>query len=511
MESARRYLERLLCELKATSQSRLPGVKAMARIAGVSHGAMSGALAELKRSGALEVRPGKGTVIAQAAEVAGTVLPEGTCRWHRLTARMRRELADGLFGDTRLPSQKELMARYGVAQRTLVKALTVLAAEGTLEPSGGTFRPAAPPLPRARNTLVLFSRGGPAGELVVYTPRTTIQFSALEQLCAARDVRLQVVLCHFDGARLTFPGWQSGSLAEVFDPGKVLGFMVWRLGLLADFTAELVARLHGLGRPIAVFVESQDDLQIPGLPVDRLVRRYSTAPDFEAGRAVGRFLISRGHRRVCCWSEGSALQWCRERLAGIRHAFAGAGMPDAVESLSAWTDEYLYDAAEVQRVNDRLRRAVQQVSRELAVPIRPERETEVVSGLYFSGIYRELVFRALEPRMREALRSRRATAWVGTADPVAIECLRYLQASGAGVPEEISVVGFDDSPDAATRRLTSYNFNGAAAVNRMVDFLLWPDAPITRSGAGVPVMVDGFVHERATTGPAPSGPTGPRA
>jgi DNA-binding FadR family transcriptional regulator len=63
LETARRYLERCVQDLRLARQSRLPGLKATAALAGVSHGVMGEALAELKRSGVVEARPRRGTVL----------------------------------------------------------------------------------------------------------------------------------------------------------------------------------------------------------------------------------------------------------------------------------------------------------------------------------------------------------------------------------------------------------------------------------------------------------------
>jgi DNA-binding transcriptional regulator YhcF (GntR family) len=474
----------------------------MAIDAGVSHAAMGKAVGELRSNGILDVRQRRGIVLASVTPES-PVTPSahgGPHRWHRLKSQLHWELADGLFGSDRLPSQKELAGRYRVSPKTLSKALRSLVDDGVLTPEGKRYQVVVPARVSGRNTIVLFARGGVSGELVVYTSRTSAQFSVLEQLCSSRNVRLQVVLCQFEGTRLTFPGWESGSFAQAFEASRVLGFMVWHLGLTPDFTSELATRLYRLGKPTAIFCEDPKDLATPGLPSDPMVRQYAASADFQAGVTVGTFLIARGHRRICCWAEGSELLWGKERLAGIRRAFSDAGIADGVRSFSAWTDEYFYDSEKVQHINDHLKRTIERAAQELAIPVRSDRMTDIIGSLYVAGLYREHVFHALEPSMRQSLGSGDATAWVGMNDVRAMECLRYLQVNKVRVPERVSVIGFDDSPEAATHRMSSYNFNGVAAVNRMVDFLLWPNAPIVRSEAGRPVVVQGFVNERATTG-----------
>jgi LacI family transcriptional regulator len=52
----------------------------------------------------------------------------------------------------------------------------------------------------------------------------------------------------------------------------------------------------------------------------------------------------------------------------------------------------------------------------------------------------------IEPAVQEALDSRSATAVIAGADLIAIGAIRRLQANGQRVPQDVSVVGFDDIP-----------------------------------------------------------------
>jgi LacI family transcriptional regulator len=52
----------------------------------------------------------------------------------------------------------------------------------------------------------------------------------------------------------------------------------------------------------------------------------------------------------------------------------------------------------------------------------------------------------LEPEARTAITTGGATAVFAAADVIAIGALRHAQASGLRVPEDLSVLGFDDIP-----------------------------------------------------------------
>ena len=104
----------------------------------------------------------------------------------------------------------------------------------------------------------------------------------------------------------------------------------------------------------------------------------------------------------------------------------------------------------------------------------------------------------LQAVVQATLRSLSGTALVCENDSLALYCLTMLRSMGVRVPEDRSVVGFDDEEDAFLCGLSSYNFNVAAIVAAMVDFIVRPhSAP----AAGAPVVIDGYVKSRTTTAP----------
>jgi DNA-binding transcriptional regulator YhcF (GntR family) len=503
LTAALAYLEGQIDAARNARRARLPPIKSMARSAGVAHGVMSRGIAELRQRGILEARPRSGITIRNPADASAHVPQSevGRLRWQGVTARIRTDIMDGLFGHALLlPAQKELAARYDVSPITMHKVLHGLVQEGMLVSSGRKLRHAAPSVRAGADRIVLFVRGLKTGELAVYTPRLPVQFNALEQVCVARNVQLQVVTCYMrSGSHLSLCGSANGSLAGLFDPEHVHGFMIWQMGLYPEFTRSLADRLQGFKKPTTLFCEEQKDLNLPGVPGTGMVRYYAASPDFEAGVTVGRHLTSLGHRRICCWSDQADLAWARDRVAGIERSFADAGLAGGVEHISAFAEGEFGEALNEVRITDDLRQTIRRASRRWGVVPREAPLIDAAGAMFFDVVYREHVYRRLEPAMRRVLRDRDVTAWVGINDSLAAHCLDNLNARGTGVPGEIAVMGFDDGFDAAARRITSYNFNGAAAMNRMVDFILRPDTHITRSGAPKPVVTQGFVHERATT------------
>ena len=106
------------------------------------------------------------------------------------------------------------------------------------------------------------------------------------------------------------------------------------------------------------------------------------------------------------------------------------------------------------------------------------------------------------PLVDRALAVPGLTAIVGATDMIALHCLWHLQRLGRKVPAELSVIGFDDSPSAATHRLTSYNFNMPGIAHAAITHLVNPGPRSHWDGAPDYVEVEGFVTERGSCGEA---------
>ena len=99
---------------------------------------------------------------------------DGISRWRRVADGIRALIAEGSLGD-RLPPETELAVRYGVNRHTVRRAISVLAAEGTVraERGRGTFvNPVAPRIAYPIGTRARFSENmmrlslEPSGRLV---------------------------------------------------------------------------------------------------------------------------------------------------------------------------------------------------------------------------------------------------------------------------------------------------------------------------------------------------------
>lgn len=145
------------------------------------------------------------------------------------------------------------------------------------------------------------------------------------------------------------------------------------------------------------------DEQIPGFDLPAVV-----CDSRRGAREVGRHVISQGHERIAVIGGPTAMWTAEQRLSGYREAVASTGRdPDAMTVL---VGDYRQD-----------------------------------SGM-------ELAAKALALPPDE-----RPTALLCANDLMAIGALEYCKSAGLRVPEDVSIVGFDDLPVSAllTPRLTT--------------------------------------------------------
>lgn len=163
-------------------------------------------------------------------------------------------------------------------------------------------------------------------------------------------------------------------------------------------TGSVPASIYDLARtgPVVLIDEQIVGLNLPAVVCDSR----------KGAREVAGHVLQQGHRQVAVIGGPPALWTAQQRLAGYREAFAAAGLqPD---------------------------------------------EVPVYSGDYRQASGRELAALALNAEPRP-------TALICANDLMALGAMEYCREAGLRVPEDVSIVGFDDLPFSAllTPQLTS--------------------------------------------------------
>lgn len=498
-QTAYEYLLMAAGRAREQGVTRLPPIRALAADAGVSHTSMSHALAKAREDGLVDARPSRGITIPVSR--AARSIPSGhagSYRWVRTRDTLREEiLARRLGSDSPLPNHKQLISRYGVNDRTLRKALGALVAEGVLEVYGRSYRTARARGRAPRDTVLLFARGTRAGQIEDYSGRTMGYVRALEQLAHARGVTLRVVSCRIDGESMEAPLIREPGWPGEFDPRTVLGSVVWQQDLTQDAVNHIHAWTVTHSLPCAILCEDE----APAKAESGLTRNFMLPRDFEVGLEIARFLRGRGHEQVACVTIHPDLAWSRERIAGIRQGYADAGLAGSVAVFSREVSPRWPVEQEQTHWLKSATRAGDVASRALTRVVGHELQPVAVRGIQSAchqAVLKEFSRDALSEVVREVLERTKVSAIVCVNDSLAAECQVLLSEQGVAVPGRISVVGVDDGSIAVSHQLTSYNFNGDAAMDLMLEYVIHPRSPLVGARGVAPVHVRGFVHERAT-------------
>jgi DNA-binding LacI/PurR family transcriptional regulator len=256
-----------------------------------------------------------------------------------------------------------------------------------------------------------------------------------------------------------------------------------------DQTRRIVTRLAEYHKPIAVLRESQPSFPLrewtPGVPS----ALWSMACSSRDGELLGQHLLARGYRSATVLVESGDGEVGPSRAEGIRTAFGRAGLADAVRVQPLHADGPAGRTAE--EAEEWAQRNSGHVDSDVLAFMRN------LSGLSATALREAGVEGAYRAEYERVLRSNCSQVWVGATDPVALGALRFLAEAGVDVPGTVAVVGFDDSPSAFLRGLTSYNFATRQVVTMMVNHVLAPrHTPGPESGE---IALDGFVSERAST------------
>jgi len=106
---------------------------------------------------------------------------------------------------------------------------------------------------------------------------------------------------------------------------------------------------------------------------------------------------------------------------------------------------------------------------------------------------------ALATEFDKALAHKDITAWIIGSDRDAVPAFNYLHQRKVRIPQDLSIISFDDSVDSFARGITSYNFNVEAVMHAIVDFLLHPPLMPRKKRASW-ADIEGFIVERSTVG-----------
>jgi LacI family transcriptional regulator len=252
-----------------------------------------------------------------------------------------------------------------------------------------------------------------------------------------------VILCNSDLS----PAKQA-AYVDVLLAKRVDGLILISTGLIAseDGADEAIDRIVAAGVPCVVV-----DRDLGERPIDQVL-----VDNHQGGYRAGRYLTELGHRRVACVVGPSDLTPSAGRIAGFRQALADAGLDLPPEAVVRGNGRH-----------DGGRAAVGELLRR---------------GVAFTAVF-------------------------AFNDVMAVGAIGALQRAGRRVPDDVSVVGFDDVPQAAaifpavTTVAQPIAEMGRLGVRLLLDRIARPAAPVSRV-----ILPTALVARESCRAPAAAGP-----
>ncbi len=286
---------------------------------------------------------------------------------------------------TRVPSETELQRHLGISRGTIRQALNRAEAEGLIErvPGKGTFVAVTA---RARETRGFI--GYITSDFMSEFQRQLLQGAE----STAREQGYRIIFCNSNGDVR-----EEDRLLEQLIADQVDGILIWPS--LSETSHRVLFRLVQEGRLPIVFV----DRTLDSFPCDCVL-----SDNFGGGYAATRHLIDLGHRRIAFLSRPVLrLVPVAERYEGHRQAMVDAGLEPSSPLLVGVPDKELGPQEALQAYRQGTSDEIQEIA----------------------GILR---------------RSDRPTAIFAMNDLMALQVLRAAEHVGLGVPDDLSLVGFDD-------------------------------------------------------------------
>jgi DNA-binding transcriptional regulator YhcF (GntR family) len=534
-------IAKALVHLRATlaqkSVGKLPSLAILANAARVSRNSMWKAVGIARDDGLVSVVKGGYITAARVpfAEVGFAPIEKGRgTGWRRKREMLEQDILNGVYqSDQGLPSNKELQATYGVCAATLRKILEALVAAEIVVPYKRGYRIPFVKKHRYRNTIVLISEETGLKRTGIHNERLREIIGVLESLCTRAQA-------HVDFIRLG-EYERGGTTARAGAPAtdSILGYI---MNLPWFFGEESVTRVNSIVRRLAADRKPVAILDSDGLftlPTDLASNRalcvFRLAAR-SAGRQVGRLLLELGHRKVGYISHLHNHTWSTQRLAGIIDQFTDAGFADAVVPITGNSLEREYDRrfwlgalkpGDIEKVlampidttlsysQDHIYTAGKLMGPMLSsieafrsdLTILGDAANRTLDIDLFAAIREAALGMAvvkggellLEPLFQRMMAHDTVTAWMTANDGIALGALRFLERRGKRVPQDISVVGFDNTAKSFELGLTTYDFSMSTTIHRMLSFIRRPDAGRSQVHP-CSEEVEGMVIERQTTG-----------
>jgi len=259
-------------------------------------------------------------------------------------------------------------------------------------------------------------------------------------------------------------------------------------------------------------IDSLRELSVPHVVIDEASsfvidenKRYPPLaclrPDnVYAGQSVGTYLAELGHKKIAFISHlPEEDSWLLQRIHGLQKIFPPRKIA-STRSLYSFTHS---SAASISHggLRTSIRRALSEVlSNSSWYKMLPSmvvynmvlRQAELMSEMAGNAIL-------MQPLFEAALKNPEITAWVCVNDQIAFSALKFLETHRVSVPDQISVIGYDNLSVSAHIGLSSFDFRFDKMGHHMVE--LFSQGILKKNQKPMLKFIKGEYIPRNTSGP----------
>jgi DNA-binding LacI/PurR family transcriptional regulator/DNA-binding GntR family transcriptional regulator len=515
---------------------RMPPLVDLAAEYAVSRATMWKVIGLLQRARLVHARERGAIVAGPPGTPRRDMVPTGML-WEQLKVRVGRDVLAGSFSGS-LPLQiGKLALQYGVTPRTIKKALSGLVRENILRRDGRRYRPAEERTRLHERGILFISAGDIESAGIDVDPRTFQAIETFERECLRLGYRSRSISFHDHTAKGLLD--LSAAIKRI---GLPAGFIV---NLWSPWTETLSRRWFGLVRLLAgrkvpvVVIDQSGNLALPDSFRQFTNLKVLHISSVRAGEIAASALVKAGYLRVAYVTPFYSFDWAKNRYAGLCRYYQQYGGSSArvelyglrevtdsndlvmailhpskrasldlyqgrlsSEDLAALTSRL--DQPAWQRLLDKVPQGTttetfQLVSRFLRNLAGRNHDPHIYNVLFntaltLAGDTAHRLY--LQPLFEKILDSSKADAWVCSDDKTALSALAFLRTRAKRVPEDISILGFENWRETYAHQLSTYDFNIGGMVQQAL--LLIVNEKMFRSAPAM-AEVDGYVVERRTT------------
>ncbi|HUI92221.1 MAG TPA: substrate-binding domain-containing protein [Chitinivibrionales bacterium] len=495
-------------------RQKLPTIKSLAKAADVSFVTMWKAVDQLRRKGMLSRenlgraggRRDKSAPAPPAAMQAPAVYPDieqFEPVWQKMLARFKQDVLTGRFpAGQPLPSCKELQGMYGVSYPTLRKALETLSSQEIIRPHQRGY--IAPALTKSESTvrIVAIGCGWEDGTLWIdYQDKN--YFRILESECIQSKVALDIVVYCRQGDRLCFIDTITRKPYDLSNDNILSIIMI--VANLEIPPEEVIKKIVGYKKPVAVLDVVGGWEASARTASNYYLQLFTVTMSIRPPRSVAQYLLTLGHKNVAFLSPFHKAPWSRQRSSGVSEIFRDAGYAGNVRMHVLDQYAFQWDFLQEDQNNPDDVQTIVAAYREWQKYADSEFFRKFGHISYNISKYLTEwncatgeIYHRMVPLFGQALKNKAVTAWVMANDYAATLALDYLKEVKVRVPEDLSIISFDNTLDAMEYQLTSYDFNLSGIVSVMLRYALRPSSVSSPRHKAV-IEAEGTIIERRST------------